>query len=350
LRLFVLVAALIALIVNNPHIASAIAPHDAGFYTVAIATFALASALALLRSRALHLFFATLVVGLYFAMQAASGNLFMQRSFFGVVKAFETDNGRFVVMAHGTTEHGAMRTADRNRKPTPISYYHDSGAIAATLSAAQQRIAARNDGKPANMGVVGLGTGTILCRRGPGEIWTIFEIDQAVVNVASDPRVFGFLPHCGNGDPIILGDARLRLADQPDGKFDYLLIDAFSSDSIPVHLLTVEAIELYRAKLAPGGMLAVHISNRYMELGSVMAALAAETGMAGRTADFAVPDALRRGEHINPTSVAVLARTEADLGSLASDPRWRPLAANGTAPWTDDYSDILSAILRRQFE
>jgi hypothetical protein len=235
-----------------------------------------------------------------------------------------------------------MRLGDGAARPVPIAYYHESGGIAAALFAAQARIA----GRPAQIGAVGLGVGAMLCHRKPGETWTFFEIDRSVVRVAADPKVFRFVPECGNGDPIEIGDARLTLARQPDAKFDYLLIDAFSSDSIPVHLLTVEALELYRSKLAPGGILAIHISNRYMELESVLASLARATGMAGRFGKFLPPEHLRQGEHVNPSQVVVLARSEDDLGEIARDDRWKPLDAGTTTAWTDDYSNILAAILR----
>jgi hypothetical protein len=341
-RVFLLIGLLVATIINNPLVEAFVMPKDIGFYALAIAAFGVAAAVIRLRSEALHIFFAILIVGFSFAMQGAYSNLFVERSFFGVVRAFPADDGKFAIMAHGTTEHGAMRLGDGAAKPVPIAYYHESGGIAAALFAAQEKIA----GRPAQIGAVGLGVGAMLCHRKPGETWTFFEIDRSVVSVASDPNVFRFVPECGNGDPIVLGDARLTLAKEPDGKFDYLLIDAFSSDSIPVHLLTAEAIELYGSKLAPGGILAIHISNRYMELESVISALAKRTGMTGRFGKFLPPEPLREGQHVNPSQVAVLARAEADLGAILADERWKPLDSGSTAVWTDDYSNILAAIWR----
>ncbi|MCB1455130.1 MAG: fused MFS/spermidine synthase [Nitratireductor sp.] len=341
-----LVAAFISVVVNIPAIRTLVMPAEPGFYTVAIAAFALASAVAIFRSTGLHIFFAVMSVGLYFALQSASGSLFAERSFFGVVKAYPSDQGRFVVMAHGTTEHGAMRTSDRNGKPVPITYYHESGTIADTLFAAQEKI----DGREAEMGLVGLGTGSMLCHRKPAEKWTAYEIDSSVVSVASNSSLFGFISECGTDTPIVLGDARITLADEPVGKFDYLLLDAFSSDSIPVHLLTAEALELYRSRLKQDGMLAIHISNRYMELRSVLASLARNAGMVGRAAIFLPPEHLREGEHVNPAEVVVLANRESDLGRIARDSRWQMLEDEGTTAWTDDYSNILAAILRRQWD
>jgi len=346
IRIFALIGLLVAVTINNPLVEHFVMPQGAGFYAIAISAFAVAAAISLWRSEALHLLFVLLVAGLSFAMQAASGNLHAERSFFGVVKAFHAQDGKFTVMAHGTTEHGAMRTAETSGRPTPIAYYHESGGIAAALFAAQEKYAASTSTEPMQVGAVGLGAGSLLCHRRPTENWTSFEIDKAVVDVASDPVLFRFVPACNEGDPIILGDARITLAKQPDGKFDYLLIDAFSSDSIPVHLLTVEALELYRSKLRPGGILAIHISNRYMELQSVVAALAETTGMTGRTGKFYPPEQLSEGEHINPSEVVVLANSEADLGPILRDERWQPLDAKNTTPWTDDYSNVLAAILR----
>lgn len=342
LRILVMIAAIAVLLMNNPWVTTHLMPPSTGFYGLAIAAFAMVSAVCALRSQVMHLFFVLLVGGLYFSMQSASTNLHAQRSFFGVVRALETADGKFTVMAHGTTEHGAMRNSDEGRRPIPLAYYHHSGGIASALFAAQKKIA----GNPAEIGIVGLGTGSLLCHRKPNERWTNFEIDKAVVDIASDPELFGFVSQCGNGDPIILGDARLTLAKQPENKFDYLLIDAFSSDSIPVHLLTREALELYRSRITPGGLLVFHISNRYMELQSVLAAIARESGMIGRTGIFQPSEQLRKEERVNPSEVVVLASSESALGSIVDDERWNELDPMKTTPWTDDYSNILAAIWR----
>ncbi|MEL6947655.1 MAG: hypothetical protein AAFO73_08495, partial [Pseudomonadota bacterium] len=192
-------------------------------------------------------------------LTAERKNLFLERSFFGVVSVHPDETGAFNIMSHGTTQHGAVRREQVGALPEPITYYHSSGGMARALFAVQDKMA----GRPATMGVAGLGAGSILCHRKPGERWVSFEIDKAVVDAAQNPALFPYLSQCGQGDPVVLGDARLTLKDQPDGGFNYLLIDAFSSDSIPVHLLTTEAFGLYRQKLAKDGILAVHISNRY---------------------------------------------------------------------------------------
>ncbi len=285
-----------------------------------------------------------------FALSSAIGSHrkfeFAERSFFGSVTVRKDNNGAFNLMKHGSTVHGAMRRSDLEKGPTwrpqPLTYYHASSAIAHSLFAKQDQLA----GKPAEMGVAGLGTGSILCHRKPGERWTSYEIDKVVVDVASDPKLFRYVSACGEGDPIVIGDARLTLAKEPAGKFDYLLVDAFSSDSIPTHLLTVEAFQLYRDKLADGGMLAVHISNRYMELGSVLAAIAKETGLVGRIATIQPSDEEQKTEWASRSTVVVLARDEAALVDLADRDEWKNINAGETVAWTDDYSNIPAAIYR----
>lgn len=275
------------------------------------------------------------------SIRAVKHNLFIERSFFGVVKVRDDPASNLRLMHHGSTYHGAIRR-DETGRPTPLAYYHASGGIAKSLFALQERRA----GRQSQMGVIGLGSGSILCHRKPGETWTSFEIDRAVVSAASDPSLFRFVSECGHGDPIIVGDGRITMRAQPDGKFDYLLIDAFSSDSIPVHLMTVEAFALYRAKLAADGLIAVHISNRYLELQSVVAAIAAKLGMVGRAALFRSRKDFRTSG-IFPTHVVVLANDEEALGALRDHRDWVSLKGTATQVWTDDFSNIPSAIWRQ---
>lgn len=269
--------------------------------------------------------------------------LFRDRSFFGVVTVTELDG--YNVMTHGTTVHGVMRLdgtdgESSSVRPEPLSYYHRSGGIARALFAAQERAG----GAIGRGGVVGLGTGSVLCHSRPGEAWVGFEIDPAIVEIARDPALFRFLSDCQPDLPVVLGDARLTLAGEPDGGFDYLLIDAFSSDAIPAHLMTTEAVRLYMDKLAPDGILTMHISNRYLELGSVVAAIAEAEGLTVRLLKAAPPVDVDRAY---PSIVAVLARSEDALGPIASDPEWETIEAGGTTAWTDDYSNIVSALARR---
>ena len=138
-------------------------------------------------------------------------------------------------------------------------------------------------GNAARIGVVGLGAGTLACYAQPGQHWTFYEIDPVIVGIARDPAQFTFLSRCQPGAPIIVGDARLTLERAPAAAADILVVDAFSSDSVPMHLLTREAFATYRRHLAPGGLLLVHISNRYLDMEPVIAA-AARDGWSARIA------------------------------------------------------------------
>ena len=155
------------------------------------------------------------------------------------------------------------------------------------------------------------------------------------------------MSQCGPDVPTVIGDARLTLQDKPNGAFDLLLIDAFSSDSIPVHLMTREAIAMYRAKLKEDGMLLIHISNRYLELESVLAAIAGEEGLVMKAGVFSQDGQEMTDGYIGRSQVAVMVADEADLGQLNADPRWKVSQPGDTQAWTDDYSNIIAALLRR---
>jgi len=290
--------------------------------------------------------FSILFYGAYLVISPAKETLSLERSFFGVVRVKTSADGRFIELSHGTTVHGSMKIEQQGDVPQPAAYYHETGGMAQALFAVQEKL----HGRKATMGVAGLGTGAILCHRKPGETWKSYEIDQAVVRAAANPALFQYVPQCLKGDPIIIGDARLKLAGEKDGTFDYLLIDAFSSDSIPTHLLTLEAFRLYRSKLAQDGVLTIHISNNYLELESVVAALAKELGMVSRVAFITPTQQLREQDRAYPSVVVVLANSQQALGRIATDKKWRPITSRKIAVWTDDYSNIPAAVIRHLFK
>ena len=264
------------------------------------------------------------------------GLLHAERNFFGTQRVHEV--GLSHVLMHGTTNHGAQ-SMSASRRCEPLSYYHRTepvGDLFRTLSARA---------RPLNVGVVGLGTGSTAGYARPGERWTFYEIDPAILRTAEDPRYFTFLRHCLSGDyRVVLGDARRSLAGAPDGAYDLLFIDAFSSDAMPVHLMTREALRLYFAKLAPDGVLVINISSRYFNLRPVLAALARDLGLValGRHDDDVPIE-----EQVNgrlSSSWVVMARRAEDLGALTSNPRWERLDDSGRRAWTDDFSDIVSAL------
>lgn len=277
--------------------------------------------------------------------QGASKELFRDRSFFGIVGVGSTDDGQFNKMWHGTTLHGAEQMTDASGspitgRPTPLTYYHPKSAMAMTIKAAQTQF-----GPAGAYGVVGLGAGSVACYAQPQEDWRFYEIDQSVVDAARDPKLFRFMSDCGAQMPVVLGDARLTLAKETPARFDYLLIDAFSSDAIPTHLMTVEALDLFQSRVKDGGVLAFHIFNRYLELPSVLAAITAKLDLPLRVGRFLSDPSLPNSAS---SVVAMMTRNPAMLAELDKDERWSKPEAGSTAAWTDDYSNVFAALLRGQ--
>jgi hypothetical protein len=270
-----------------------------------------------------------------------------ERSFFGIHRVTLTGDGQMRVLMHGTTIHGAERIKDAAGNPVTAApaatYYYAGGPMAQGVQAAREA-----GGKPEGglkIGIVGLGAGSLACASRADEAWRFYEIDPLVVKIASDPGRFSFLSRCRPNADIALGDARLTLAKEPDGAFDYLLVDAFSSDAVPVHLMTIEALRLYLDKLAPTGLLAMHVSNRHLDLVAVAGALAgAVPGIHAALADDRVPDkSLDRAS----SHVVFVAKAPQALAAIMSRPFMGPLPASQMRPWTDDYSDILKALLHK---
>jgi spermidine synthase len=192
-----------------------------------------------------------------------------------------------------------------------------------------------------SVGAVGLGTGSILCYSKPHEHWTFFEIDPHVEAIARNPKLFTFLSTCPVKANVVIGDARLTMAREPSGKYSMLVLDAFSSDAIPVHLLTREALKTYRRIMTDRGILFVHISNRRLELEPVVGALARDAGMFALIRNHEQSD--RKDNFEYGSDWVVLSSREAEFAPLARDKRWRAVVA-GNQLWTDDYSNLFSVI------
>jgi hypothetical protein len=266
------------------------------------------------------------------------------RSFFGVHKVKPSDDGRFVQLFHGTTLHGAMRVKNDDGtpaigRPEPTTYFTFEGAIGTAVAAAR----AAQGGKLAKVTVIGLGSGSLSCHARPGESWTFLEIDPLVVRIAREGS-FRFLRECAPAAPVVLGDARLTLADQPGGN-SLIVIDAFSSDAIPTHLLTKEALALYLSRLAPDGVVVFHISNRYLDLRPIVARVAAEHGLVAHHIVEYFNEPFEQS-YRSGSMVMALARDAAHLGAIAGPGGWRKAEPDmSRRPWTDDYSNILEAII-----
>ena len=265
--------------------------------------------------------------------------VYKERTFFGVVRV--TEQGKIRKLMHGTTQHGLQDLFSEQARYTPTSYFHPQGPIGDVFKAMVPR--ADFD----HVAVIGLGVGTLAAYGGRGGTMTFYEIDPAVVRIARDLGYFTYLGDSLAKVDVVVGDARLRLAEAPDHHYDMLIVDAFSSDAIPVHLITLEAAQLYWSKIAPGGVLAFHITNRHLDLTPVLLGIGNRMGlqiMVRDEPDFKIPE-VEVKQHKSGSTWVVLCRDASELGTLAHTDQWM-LGRPGTdSPvWTDDYSNILSVL------
>jgi len=308
---------------------------------------ALAGVIGLLLDASRWKIFATAVVALVLIRVYPSdeGRVVTARSFFGVHKIVVTPHGQYHVLMHGTTIHGAQKFLNDDGspvtgRPEPISYYHKDGGIGQAISAMREV-----KGAPLHVAVIGVGAGTLTCAAEPGENWKFFDIDQTMVDTARDPKYFTYIQNCAPDVKPVIGDARLTFAKEPDGIYDLIIVDAYSSDAIPIHLATQEAMAIYKSKLAPHGAVVMHVSNRHLELESVVVGIADANELKSWVYD---EDSGRDDEYIFATDVVVSAREETDVGKLASSDKWAETEpTEGERVWTDDYSNILGAVYRR---
>ncbi|MFN3853701.1 MAG: fused MFS/spermidine synthase [Phreatobacter sp.] len=288
----------------------------------------------------------------FFAVSQApvmpAGTLARERSFFAVHEVQETASGEGRLLVHGVTVHGAERVRHPDGspvagRPEPASYYHRGGPFAEAIGA----VRAARPGRGLRVAAIGLGVGSLACYSEPGDAWTFLEIDPVVVRIARDTRLFASLTRCAPEAPVVIGDGRLTLADQP-GPFDLIIVDAFSSDAIPVHLLTREAFAGYLDKLAPDGALIFHITNRNMDLRPVVAGSARAHGLIGGIRQIAAAGGGIRDTLTGTAMVAMVARESPVMGPVGPAAGWQPLVVpEGFRPWTDDYSNIIDPMIRR---
>ena len=274
--------------------------------------------------------------GGWFNLQLTASDV-RTRSYFGVYLVGNRDGGRSRVLTHGTTIHGVQNlTAGRELEPT--TYYVRKSGVGQAMAALETLY-----GPGAHAGVIGLGTGTLACYAVPGQNWTFFEIDPEMVDIARSR--FSFLSRCTPDARIVVGDARLTLARQPAGSFHAIAVDAFSSDAVPMHLLTQEALGVYGRALKPDGLLLVHISNRYLDLEPVIAAGATKGGWEAVMLRYS-PDAQATVENATPSVWIALSRDKRKLDDMiaASQPKtmwWAVEPRKGFDGWTDDFASIL---------
>jgi len=262
--------------------------------------------------------------------------LYAKRSFFGVHRVTLDPSGRYRQLVHGGTLHG-MQSVDPVRRREALTYYYRSSPLGQVFEAFS-RTANRN------VALVGLGAGEIVSYARPGDHWTAYEIDPTVERIARDPRFFTFLQDSPVEVKVVLGDGRLSLASVPDESYDIMVIDAFSSDSVPIHLTTREALQLYLAKLTPRGVLVFHISNRYFDLEPVLGNLARDAGVpcVARTDTTLTDEELLLGK--TGSICALVARSPAAVAALALD-RWTPVRVRpDLGIWTDAYASALTVL------
>jgi spermidine synthase len=270
------------------------------------------------------------------------------RSYFGVYTVRDYPTLKQRTLAHGTTLHGLQRT-DAAKRLEPTTYYGRTSGVGLALEAVPGLV-----GPNARIGIVGLGTGTLSCYKQPGQRWHIYEIDPAMVTIARDSGAFTFLPTCAPDAVMHIGDARLKLATAPRAGLDLLAVDAFSSDSIPLHLLTAEAIAIYERALAKDGILLIHISNRFFDLEPVLDRAARDAGLSAavRIDD---PSVELTYDGMTGSSWVAMARDPARLRALTGTvvPRerakeagvWAALKRDDQAQrWTDDYASVLPIV------
>jgi hypothetical protein len=266
--------------------------------------------------------------------------LLRERNFFSVLQVTQDEKAKLHTLFHGSTVHG-IQSLNPERRREPLTYYTRNGPLGQFFAAYGW------PHEPLEIAVVGLGTGTIACYAQAGQHLTFYEIDPEVEKLARNPNLFTFLQDCPAKVEVVLGDGRHSLRQAPDSGYHILILDAFSSDALPVHLVTREALSLYLAKLAKGGHLIFQISNWHLDLRPVLANLARDAGLVG----LAQYDGNKEKAEGKTASLwVVMARNRADLEALARDPRWQPLKAKEGDPlWTDDFSNILSILAWKPF-
>lgn len=274
------------------------------------------------------------VLGIGFMLTNSAHTRFKDRSFFGTHTVW--DGPAIRIYRNGTTVHGAQALADLppDTRPTPLYYYHPDGPMAQVLTSPVGQ-AARD------IGIVGLGVGSLACYARPSQSWQFYEIDSMIDRVARDPEIFTFISSCTPDAPTHIGDARVVLAQQMDTQYDILVIDAYSSDAVPIHLTTNEAIMLYLERVKPGGIIMLHISNRYYDIARPLGRSAADLGL---TAAIQRYDGSPVDTGNSPSHVVVMSADPDSIARFTADPRWDVLQNDGGRIWTDDYANLLSIL------
>ncbi|WP_233494748.1 fused MFS/spermidine synthase [Ruegeria sp. A3M17] len=260
-------------------------------------------------------------------------SLLQDRSFFGTHRVYSEAGLR--IYQNGTTLHGLQLETKFGEKPTPKSYFYPNGPIAQVITS--------DFGRDADsIGIIGLGVGALSCYKLPSQEWAFFEIDAMVDQVARDPSLFTYISECAPNSPTHLGDARIVLA-QTDYTFDVLVLDAYSSDAIPLHLTTEEAVRMYMDRLVDDGILVFHITNRYYDLVDPLARIAGKLGLHTASQFHQIePDSNELGAH--ESHVMIASQDQSKIDSFVEGGKWQAVVSDGGEPWTDDKANLLSAL------
>lgn len=257
------------------------------------------------------------------------------RSFFGVHTIVRDEEDKFNVLMHGITIHGAQYL-NPEKHTTPAAYFHEDSGVAEvfkTLGSDLKRVA-----------ILGMGAGTLACFRAPDRAFTFYEIDPVVVQLARDTRYFTYLSDCAPQARIFIGDGRLTLAQAAPASYDLIVVDTFSSDSVPVHMITREALALYFSKLAPRGVVVFQITNQFIDFVPVLSRLAADAGATGVTPGPRLEVQLHERLAALPSRWVAMSRDPDRFAALMEKDGWKPLPAVPGKPWTDDFSNVLGAL------
>jgi spermidine synthase len=283
--------------------------------------------------------FTAILVATTLTVRAAIHTLVVARSFFGIHRVEEFPGAEYIhILRHGKTQHG-MQSLDPRQRRTPLMYFAKAGPLGQAMAVIPPELRQR-------AAVIGLGAGTVACYAEAGQDWTFYEIDPEVERIARDPKCFTYLEDCPATVQVVLGDARLSLRKVPDGRFGLMILDAYNSDTIPLHLLTREALALYLRKLTPTGVLVCHISNGHLDLEPVFARLAQDAGLYALCQDdwVSYEEYLRTGRMTSRWMV--MTRDPPRLSALAADHRWhQPRTQIGLRTWTDDYESVFSVFM-----
>lgn len=288
--------------------------------------------------------FVALLCLLFFQNSIWSNNknlIAQDRNYFGIIKIYSQDDTHFFY--HGTTLHGAQ-PQDGEHRYMPVTYYSPGGPTSDVFAEMDRR------GGNQEVGVIGLGVGSVACYKAPGRHFDFFEIDADVARYAEDPKYFTYLSGCQSPYSVILGDGRLKIAEKPEGHYDLIYLDAFSSDNIPIHVMTKEAFETYFARLAPKGIITMNISNRFLDLRPVLTAIGRELGFTVYF-KFHRPEATDEAisKLYTKSLFAVMAKDERDIAPYVEKYGWKPYEKEvKVRAWTDDYANIIGSLVGLQ--